>query len=408
MSPNSNNGSICDNFISLDEVSTILGKLYPSSNVKILNYFLEPFSDEPFGYLSMHNLLTVEILDPDESRSSQLEEAKTCTLTFFVKSMLPSPTVCQKLLFEEESKFFREVVPQLLENYKSEFWAAECYLAKQNVIVMEDLRVRGFKMPSIHLSENQLILSVASLARFHASSMLLEEKLKEPLDKVYPGHFEEKLLNIEGVGKKWLITGMEAIEAVAKSVRLDPTNCWSAYRESLDKVKPVPGQKNVLSHGDTWCNNMMFREGMYTCRLVDFQMVTYRFYAVDLVQLIYLNVDRDVRCELENDLIQVYRKVLNQCLRSHGYGGRLMSSDELVKDVEEMRVVGMILAALIFPIALLNGELKEEFTKDPEQLKRYMYVNRKDFVLSAFEKSDEYRDKIMGIVKDLTDFMNSR
>lgn len=403
MSPNNDH-------ISLDEVSSICGKLFPSSNVKILNYHLKPFSEESFGYLSIHDQLTVEILDPEESLFSKSKKRKI-SLTFFVKRILPSPTACQKLFFEEESKFFRDVVPRLLDNFTSEFWTAECYLAKKNVIVMEDLRVRGFQMPSVHLSDNQLILSMASLARYHASSMLLEDKLRKPLNQVYPGHFEEKLLNVEVSDVKWLITGMETVEAVARFVCLEPKYCWSAYKQSLNKVKPVPGQRNVLSHGDTWCNNLMFRdeEGeTSTCRLVDFQMVAYRFYAVDLVQLIYLNVDRENRGRLENDLIQVYREVLNECLRSHDYGGSLVSLKELIGDIEETRVVGMILAALIFPIALLNGKLKEEYTKDPEQLRCYMYVNRKDFVLSAFKKSDAYREKIVGIVKELTDFMKSR
>lgn len=387
----------------------MISDIFPASkNPEVVNFDLKPFSSEKLGYLGVHELLTVEV----RVRDGATEFTKS--LTFFAKSVAPTCNDFDQMIFREEANFFGKVVPRLLWHESEEFWAAKCYLARDDLLVLEDLRSRGFKVNSDLLQDCQLRAAMVSVARFHAASMLLEGKSREPLNKVYPGFFKEKVfLNDDGgFAWKWLVAGMEVVEAVASKLGLEPKHASAAYHMMLESVRPTKDQRNVLCHGDLWSNNMLFKDnedgGTSTCKLVDFQLVGYACYAMDVMQLLHLNTTAATRQRLEKELIELYHSVLADNLRRGGLEeNRIIGLEEVFRDTESKRICGLVAAVQYFPIALLNKELALEYCKDVDKLEEYMYTSRKDFVLRAMTLDENYRVRVEESVKELSEFMQN-
>ncbi|XP_008210976.1 uncharacterized protein LOC103316873 [Nasonia vitripennis] len=390
--------------LTVQEVTTLISDAFPSKNLEVVNFSLKPFSSDKLGYLGVHELLTVE---------SRARDGDVKSFTFFVKSVAPTCNDFDLMIFSEEANFFGKVVPRLLWDESEEFWAAKCYLARDDLMVLEDLRAEGFKVNSCLLQDCQLRGAMVSVARFHAASMLLEWKSREPLNKVYPGFFKEKVfLNDGGFAWKWLLAGIEVAEAVALKLGLEPKHASAAYHMMLESVKPSKDQRNVLCHGDLWSNNMLFKEseedGTSCCKLVDFQLVGYACYTIDVMQLLHLNTNATTRKRLERELIQLYHSVLAENLRKGGLEeNRIIGLEEIFRDTESKRICGIVAAVQYFPVALLNKELALEYCRDVNKLEEYMYSSRKDFVFRAMTLDENYRVRVEECVRELSEFMQN-
>lgn len=378
----------------VDLVSKCVSK---SSLSRVCNFKIEPFSKETLGFAGVYDLLTIEVSINDD----------LVTLSFFVKTMSPYANAYQRTIFTEELKFFREVIPRLLDCYEGQFWTAKCFMIKGNVLVMEDLRAKGYKITN-RLSDGQLKSAIVSIARFHAASMLLEDKLQRSLDQICPGYFEEKLfLKDNGTNWQFLLAGIEVVETVAENnlKLLVGQHISSAYDWLQREIKPKRDEKNVLCHCDLWCNNLMFND-KDDCLLVDFQQAVYTSHIVDLVQFVHLNIDRLTKRRLEMELLQIYHCELNEQLKRHEYTGEMLTLRQLTNDFEKKRIIGLITAVQTLPLALLNSQMSLQFTKDDEHFKRYMFESRKDFVLNAMQEDKNYRMRIEEVVEDLIVFMD--
>lgn len=116
-------------------------------------------------------------------RTSQNEPAETHK--FFVKALLYNSQatvdfVKEHNIFKSEYDFFQKMKPLLLENYNNEAWSPTCYLAKEDCLVLEDLRITGFELVKHFLDKTPLVrAALATVARFHACSIVAEARLTQ-------------------------------------------------------------------------------------------------------------------------------------------------------------------------------------------------------------------------------------
>ncbi|KAL7305998.1 hypothetical protein TKK_0001465 [Trichogramma kaykai] len=374
--------------LTAEEITKLTNQFFSTKDAEILSCHLQPFSEEPLGYLAVHQLLRIE------ARVSSDNNSKKRLLEFFVKCALPNRRPYERALFRTEAEFYKNLLPRLLRdnNYASrEPWIAECHLVKEDVLILENLR--RYKLVS-SLRDDHVTAALTSVARLHAASMLWELRHgRQTLDEVYPGVFDEKIYLKTGLAWKWLLAGIEVAEAVALDLKLRPEYILKAYELTIERVKPVKKQNNVICHCDLWSNNMMFNQSEpFNCVLVDFQMSAYANAAIDIQTFIYLNTTSNDRRDKEKQFIDFYYDALVDNLLLNGYDeNSIVSKTQVCQDIEDKRVCGLVSAVQYFPIALLTRESAKLYEKDIE---RYSYDSRKDFVLRTMQLDASYRDRI--------------
>ncbi|XP_058800621.1 uncharacterized protein LOC131669631 [Phymastichus coffea] len=361
-------------YITREEAAELAGKIFSVKKLKTISLKTEPFSIEKLGYLSEQSLLTIHAQEDIDDRES------THDCTFFAKTLAPESNAFVKRVFREESHFYGNFIP-LLRNFHVESWAPQCHLVKENVLVLDDLKSQGFHLAAGKLTTKQLRAAIAALARFHASSILLEKQLKVPLTAAFPGFFgARKFKNDDGPNSRFLATGMEVGESIACDLGLDSKYVTMAYH-IVTQGNHLTGSKwNVICHQDLWVNNMMFSEDDESCRLLDFQTVAYGSFATDVVQILHLNLDRATRLELENFSLELYHSVL--------------------KEVLLLNVVHL------GPLVYLNKQFTEEYTRNPVLQQSYDLVSRKDFVKKVMQSDQDYRCRLEEAVKELVNYVD--
>ncbi|XP_050069833.1 uncharacterized protein LOC126557947 [Anopheles maculipalpis] len=205
----------------------------------------------------------------------------------------------------------------------------QCYLARDDLIVLEDLRVRSFTMPDRQagLGPKQLEAVLVELAKFHAVSLAYKQRHPMEFQKL-ANSLEEGIFsqaNAEWYRKYYDVLTRNAIQMVRQTVpekkehlaKLEGflSNCFGHLVELVNRKSEL----SVICHGDCWTNNILFRyadDGAIaeTC-LVDFQLIRHGSLALDLAYLIYCCTDGSLRKKNLQNWLQTYHQQLVQSLR---------------------------------------------------------------------------------------------
>ncbi|XP_053680484.1 uncharacterized protein LOC128731392 [Anopheles nili] len=240
-------------------------------------------------------------------------------------------------LFRNEVVFYNTIMPEYIEFQRRQspddgsiFQAVpQCYLARDDLLVLEDLRVRSFTMPDRQagLGPEQLEAVLVELAQFHAVSLAYKQRhpaeFKKLTNALEEGIFSQA--NTEWYRKYYDVLTRNAIQMVRQTVpektehlaKLEEFlgNCFGHLVELVNRQSEL----SVICHGDCWTNNVLFRHNddgviVETC-LVDFQLIRHGSLALDLAYLIYCCTDGSLRKEKLQHWLQVYHGQLVRSLR---------------------------------------------------------------------------------------------
>ncbi|KAJ8680538.1 hypothetical protein QAD02_016325 [Eretmocerus hayati] len=400
------------NLITLEDVSFVTHRALNHSNVKVKEYRFTPYSDKELGYFGSHWQLDIVIQVQGEQKN----------LSLFVKCL---PLNCQKQIdfvqeegiFLEETIFFKDIYPQLIESYCGEKWSPVCYLSKKDILIMENLRDQNYKMHDIFFDKTELLKSaLTSVARFHSCSILTEDRFyresreHNTLGKLYPGSFREKTYTKSGGAVRWLQAGINLAVAVADRLGYNSLRLRQSFDQIFDVVRPSQKYRNVICHGDLWTNNLMFDDAkpIPKCILVDFQFIRYGPMVLDILQLIYLSTTKAYRKENEKELIHFYYSILNETILKNKETAETISPKlhDILDAYEDLRLYGCFIASLQFPIALLDPEIVKENTKDSESYEKFIFGDRTDVTLAYMQKNEFYRRIIEESIGELVEIGN--
>ncbi|XP_063231564.1 uncharacterized protein LOC134536003 isoform X2 [Bacillus rossius redtenbacheri] len=213
-------------------------------------------------------------------------------------------------LFRNEVVFYTRALPALLafQGQRDVFRAVpRCYLAQSDVIVLEDLVARGFTMADrkAGLDHVHCKAVLTELARFHALSLAMKGREPELFHGSVSGAVTEVLFvpeNEQWYSEYYRTAAENAISMVEQTLPPGGTRseCLSRLRRLVSDgqffsrmvamVQPREPYA-VLSHGDCWTNNILFKYSdagdiLEVC-LVDFQISRYASPALDLAYLLY-------------------------------------------------------------------------------------------------------------------------
>lgn len=281
-------------------------------------------------------------------------------------------------IFLKEAEFYIKLLPQLngvlREHELSPLAVPECHYGtlekKRELIFLEDLRPRGFKMfdrrKGLDVAHASLVLK--ELARLHAASLLLQKK--------DPEYSKDTLLHRgwinmtdDGFGMLQVLEGVmdTGIMMLKKVGGYESSITWaestkSKLREIFEKQRE-PCKHQVICHGDAWNNNLLFKydeDGVpVEVMLIDLQMCRREPFAVDLNYLLYTSLTGDVRKPNLDALLETYRGHFNGVMETEGEG-RLLEG-EVLQEFRRLNILGAIFNMMIICPILMEPEDVPDF-----------------------------------------------
>ncbi|XP_058824094.1 uncharacterized protein LOC131684872 [Topomyia yanbarensis] len=243
-------------------------------------------------------------------------------------------------LFRNEVAFYNTIMPEMIafqkrkSNHNSDIFLAvpQCYLAQDDLVMLEDLRVRRFTMPDRQagLGLEQMKATLEELSKFHAVSLAYKLQCPNEFErltaKISEGIFSKA--NTDWYKHYYDILTKNAIQMVSQTipekveylVKLEGflENCFANMEELVSRESKLA----VICHGDCWTNNILYKYDengsiSETC-FVDFQLIRYGSLALDLAYLIYCCTDASLRKANLQNWLQIYHQQLAKSLKLLG------------------------------------------------------------------------------------------
>lgn len=391
-----------------EDVKKILEKL-PNTIEGRKTFKTSPLSENPVGFWGDHIILKIY--------NDNLEICE-----FFLKAI---PLHIEKRMefihetgfFIKEMKFYQHFTP-VLNNLSSQSWAPICYLVKdEHYIVLENLKDhKTFESQQQTFDSEHFRVAIKTLAIFHASSLIYEQKFgslsSNEMDMLEEVSYPKREGSIRCIQLE------SAVKVLSKIIQLIPKYQNSSklneilekfpliMRSIYDFVETSDKYKNVISHGDLWLNNIMFKydanEKVETCKFIDFQFARYAPPAVDLATLIYTSTTSLFRETHLNDVLNIYCDALESELMRNNIKLDVLPRDEIVKSLSEYRMSGLIESLLFNHLTMLPSNLASEMMNSSDEYEKFITKCRADKCLKAFQQ-DYYRERITEILCELID-----
>uniref|UniRef100_A0A1B6KR03 CHK kinase-like domain-containing protein n=1 Tax=Graphocephala atropunctata TaxID=36148 RepID=A0A1B6KR03_9HEMI len=277
----------------------------------------------------------------DGARTSEWQRS------YIYKRLPDSPTHRElyrsDVLFQNEVSFYKETFASLTQFQNSTgleepFNAVpKCFLAEQDVIVLEDLKEKGFVMGNrkAGLDFQHCVAVFRKIARFHALSLAM--KCRDPQtfqDQVAASvqetfftaqneeYYREYYSTLTQNALAMVDCGLEDSEKSTYLKKfeefLDEKTFFKTMMKQVEPIEPMA----VLAHGDFWTNNIMFRYSdsgdIEEVCFVDFQCVRYCSPALDLVNFLYSCTSPALRASHLQALLSEYCSALSDSLAAMG------------------------------------------------------------------------------------------
>ncbi|XP_063597726.1 uncharacterized protein LOC134774291 isoform X1 [Penaeus indicus] len=285
------------------------------------------------------------------------------------------------VLYKKEVMFYQYLVhdiqSQLQEAGQQPLRVPRCFHTSleenQEVVILEDLRPRGFKMfdrkKGMDVAHTKLVLE--ELARLHAASYLLKAKIPDLADK-YPvlsldwlnyadeardvtfNTFSKQMDTVKDVLNK--VGGYEVAENWLGRNR---EGVLEMLAEQLARVPPF----DLLCHGDCWNNNVLFRyneeEVPVEVMLLDLQVCRQASLATDLNYLFHTSLEGHVRKTNLDSFLDIYYSTFLGVTEA-GKTAMPFSRQELHQEYKNRLQYGLLLAMLVTVIVICEGDINKE------------------------------------------------
>ncbi|XP_031842769.1 uncharacterized protein LOC116431453 [Nomia melanderi] len=309
-----------------------------------------------------------------------------------------------ELLFRNEVAFYTYVWPALnnlqINNRNVFNGVAKIYAARDDLIAMEDLRERGFKMADRRkgLQLDHLKRALKALAGFHALSLTLRETRSEEFARLadpdggqgvrevffrtenedwYRQYYREAAKNAIEMVSKGLPSSMEHKRTEIME-KLQAFLHEDVFFRTMTEVAAVRGPLTVFCHGDCWTNNILFKDDAQpneedVC-LVDFQLTRVGSLALDLVNFLYCCTSGEIRRAHMTQLLQHYHFHLMSSLRvlspEHPAKDPSVMWELLNEEIRRCGRFGIGIALDILPISTCESEEAPDMYEKPETSKK--------------------------------------
>ncbi|XP_034832281.1 uncharacterized protein [Maniola hyperantus] len=384
------------------------------------SYSLHRASEKMLGFLSDYWKLEIQFTGNKQIQSN----------SFFIKSISQSNASKAKMvkemkLFDKELKFYVFIRDKInLADLAP--WSANLVMTLNEAMVFEDLNFLQYRTRNKHetFDQQHTLLALQALARFHAGSLVYEEKKRKQLKKhfiIYDEHKED--LNRGGYIKSdpWFIQCMNgALEAIKS---------FSKYNNNLHILKEIESRwtdvwdlaldlshfsfeyRNVICHRDLWNNNILFsykevneRLAPDNCVLVDFQAVTCQPPAGDVMLLLHCNLDPVFREENMTTFLKYYYRKLQDVLSSNDVIiTDILSLEQFQSSCEKYKLWGLVATACLVPQFWVDDDLTIKYFSDTDSFGEILTKDKGSFIKKMMRTNDDYKNKVMQVFEEIVD-----
>lgn len=243
-----------------------------------------------------------------------------------------------------------------------------CSDDKNDVLVLEDLRERGFTMADRikGLDFDHCMLVVQQFGKLHGISLAMQELQPE---KFYHTRIAIKETLYFDAGREQFGTihfpcnaairmlenrYPERIDLVEKLKKLT-TNFFDNIIEMVEKPSPLA----VVNHGDCWVNNILFKyeDGKpVDLRFVDFQLSRFGSLALDLSYLLYNSCVKSILDAHWDNFMDAYVEELNSTLKSMGANKSKITRHQVDEEMKRFARFGITGALMAIPFFVTPTE----------------------------------------------------
>ncbi|CAL4158927.1 unnamed protein product [Meganyctiphanes norvegica] len=354
-----------------------------------------------------------------------MQDGQLQNTSYVVKSVIPAEEKFKQYyhdIFEKEAKLLLELartlsgklieigqhvlrVPRGIfysDTFESEF------------LIMNDLRLDKFKMVDrkLGLDLPHTILALRELGRYHASWKLLKGKTSEKeMMARYPYLAIKSWQNIpDGMGDDldgWFQGSVDNAVKLLKTV--------TGYEKAikwLETIKPdfrkifieqmnSSEQFAVLTHGDYWSNNMLFRYDSEGCPceiiMIDLSNYTHSSLATDLNYLLFCSLDGNTRKTHLSTFLSAYYNSFATVMKA---GGSEMpfSLEELLVELKA-NIYGALMAFMVVPLFIMDKEDVPDFDEinDIEKFNK----NQEERMISQAKNNPLVKTRFLSVFDDL-------
>ncbi|KAK6621462.1 hypothetical protein RUM44_001269 [Polyplax serrata] len=350
----------------------------------------------------------------------------------FVYKCLPTSRIRREAfksdaLFLNEVSFYTRVLPAMLKFQSSRGCddfneVPKVFLAKEDVLVLEDMKQRQYVMADRKkfLNVEHCEAVVKALAKFHGLSLgmkSLEPELfqSEVVDSVteclfkteneewYRDYYKSATENAVEFVKECLVTTEDRTKYLDKFENFLDESFFGRMVRLVQPEEPI----SVVCHGDCWTNNILFKytETGQLSRLcfLDFQLIRYGSPALDLVNFLYVCTSSVLRSSHMNYLIGVYCDTLKGFLLKLGsssdlFGG-LDFTDIIHQEIHRCGKFGLGLAVDMIPISTCDSDQAPDLYADVAENSEREGESEKP----VWTKSEVCRRRMTDLVQELID-----
>ncbi|XP_011193775.2 uncharacterized protein Chka_1 [Zeugodacus cucurbitae] len=392
-------------------------KLKPEESVEITSYELEKGSNELVGFMGEYFKLRVQIC----GKHSTYDIKELCC---FVKSVPVSNELlraeCErKNFFRKEICAYTAIMPNI-QKYATTKLYAECYYARRDLLVLEDLSAAhlGYR----HLASDEPYtnrhrkLFLTHLAQLHAGSVAWEEKEGVNIGKQFEDSLFELMLITEN---EWYVTGAKGLIYLAKNYRKFQTpEIQSLIKDKLFPLlmdvqkytEPSTKLRNVFLHRDSWERNIFFKFDANleptSCCIVDFQLSRYAPPGLDILFFLYGQTTADERKHHMQEYIDHYFSELQARFKALDLPTDTITKAELLADIHRAHLPALIIMAITKPLTMMPEGLSNKWhAEEQEKFDYYMNTQRDEFFQRIMAMDPTYESKIMWPIEELIAYL---
>ncbi|CAD7093803.1 unnamed protein product [Hermetia illucens] len=364
--------SIVPIWFNTDYIQDALRSYLRDGAIKVVSYKASPASARGDNYVCILSRISVEY----KSNSSKDIQSGS----YILKATLNSESSCKvKAAFDSYGTYDHEI-----EMYHTQFPKIRDVLNKigyckdlvpktvkidheHQSIFLEDLSAMGYKMANVRagLDEIHAKVILKKLAEWHAASAVAnagrpgtfrncDRGIFNKHSKAFDSYFN---LNFEACAR--VVSSWEGYEAYGgKMIKLLPH--FTEY--GVRVMEPKDHHFNVLTHGDFWCNNAMFKYNESNqpvdVILFDLQFSIWASPTIDLHYFFHTSLMDDLRFNNTEEFVYYYYQNLRETLQVLKFSGKIPTLHQIWVQYVETAFY-CIYSAVIAQPSMINEETED-------------------------------------------------